>query len=150
MKVKKLENGYYYKLELKKISATILIVEDCEEYELLKIIADPERYFNLNIPLKKTIFPQIELYHTHKPKKIISLAKMKAHYKRILETDNYYFSLQATRALNEVFKIKVTPKMLSARGWTKDHYNFNKAEKWERKPAKRKIPARNVVKAKKR
>jgi len=33
------------------------------------------------------------------------------------------------------------------RGWHKDHYNFNKAEKWERVPAKRKTPARNVVKA---
>ena len=150
MKVKKLENGYYYKLELKKISATILIVEDCDEFELLKIIADPEKYFNLNVPLKKNIFPKIELFNFHKPKKLISLAKMKAHYKRILKADSYYFSLQAERALDQVFNIKPTTSMLSARGWTKDHYNYNKAEKWERKPAKRKIPARNVVKAKKR
>ena len=33
------------------------------------------------------------------------------------------------------------------KGWHKDHNNFNKAEKWERTPAKRKTPARNVVKA---
>lgn len=39
-------------------------------------------------------------------------------------------------------------KMLSERGWHKDHYNYNKAEKWERTPAKRKTPARNVVKKK--
>lgn len=36
--------------------------------------------------------------------------------------------------------------LLSERGWHKDHNNYNKAEKWERTPAKRKTPARNVVK----
>jgi phage FluMu gp28-like protein len=43
------------------------------------------------------------------------------------------------------------PHQLSEKqkGWHKDHNNFNKAEKWERTPAKRKTPARNVVKAKK-
>lgn len=35
---------------------------------------------------------------------------------------------------------------LSARGWHKDHNNYNKAESWERTPAKRKTPARNVKK----
>lgn len=34
------------------------------------------------------------------------------------------------------------------KGWHKDHNNYNKAEKWERTPTKRKTPARNVVKAK--
>lgn len=29
------------------------------------------------------------------------------------------------------------------KGWHKDHYNYNKAEKWEVKPSKRKIKARN-------
>lgn len=37
-------------------------------------------------------------------------------------------------------------KGLSARGWHKDHNNYNKAESWERTPAKRKTPARNVKK----
>ena len=47
-------------------------------------------------------------------------------------------------------KPKTSKKVtLSARGWHKDHNNYNKAEKWERKPAKRKTPARNVMKAKK-
>ena len=32
------------------------------------------------------------------------------------------------------------------RGWHKEHYNYNKAEKWEVKPSKRKIPARNYSK----
>ena len=151
MRVKKLSDGYYYKMQLKRISPIILIVQDADEFELLKIIANPEKYFELNVPLKKNVFPIIELFHTYHAKKIISLSKMKKLYKDIItNVDQYYFGLEETRKLNEVFKIKVTPKMLSARGWTKDHYNYNKAEKWERKPAKRKIPARNVVKAKKR
>ena len=36
---------------------------------------------------------------------------------------------------------------LSARGWHKDHYNYNKAEKWELPPSLRRTPARNVTKA---
>jgi hypothetical protein len=34
---------------------------------------------------------------------------------------------------------------LSARGWHKDHYNYNKAERHERTPAKRRTPAQNVT-----
>lgn len=34
---------------------------------------------------------------------------------------------------------------LSARGWHKDHYNYNKAERHERRPALRRTPARNVT-----
>ena len=34
---------------------------------------------------------------------------------------------------------------LSARGWHKDHYNYNKAEKHERTPGQRRTPARNVT-----
>lgn len=40
--------------------------------------------------------------------------------------------------------IKLSEK--SGRAWTKDHYNYNKAEKWEVKPAKRKVTARNTRK----
>jgi len=53
-------------------------------------------------------------------------------------------------AICKIMAIPV-PHQLSEKqkGWHKDHHNFNKAEKWERTPAKRKTPARNVVKAKK-
>jgi hypothetical protein len=34
---------------------------------------------------------------------------------------------------------------LSARGWHKDHYNYNKAEKHELPPSLRRTPARNVT-----
>ncbi len=35
---------------------------------------------------------------------------------------------------------------LSAKGWHKDHYNYNKAEKHELPPSLRRTPARNVTK----
>jgi len=35
---------------------------------------------------------------------------------------------------------------LSARGWHKDHNNYNKSEKWELPPSLRRTPARNVTK----
>ena len=41
---------------------------------------------------------------------------------------------------------RIPTGQLSARGWHKDHYNYNKAEKHERTPAKRRTPARNVTK----
>jgi hypothetical protein len=41
------------------------------------------------------------------------------------------------------FNLKPT---LSARGWHKDHNNYNKAEKWELPPSLRRTPARNVTK----
>ena len=39
----------------------------------------------------------------------------------------------------------ISESNLSARGWHKDHYNYNKAEKHERTPGKRRTPARNVT-----
>ena len=39
-----------------------------------------------------------------------------------------------------------TKRTLSARGWHKDHNNYNKAEKWELPPSLRRTPARNVTK----
>jgi hypothetical protein len=48
------------------------------------------------------------------------------------------------RTLSEQLKLEF--KKPKQKGWHKDHNNYNKAEKWERTPAKRKTPARNVVK----
>jgi len=147
MKVKKIEDGFYYKIELKKFTDTVLIVEDCEEYQILNIISDPIRYFNLK-SIPKPVFPKIQLYKKGSAK-VITLARMKKLYKQISQADVYYFAIQSERYLNELFKLKPVIKTLSARGWHKEHNNYNKAEKWERIPAKRKTPARNVVKAKK-
>ena len=47
-------------------------------------------------------------------------------------------------ASSERSTFTIPASTLSARGWHKDHYNYNKAESWEIKPAKRKLPARNT------
>ena len=147
MKVKKVVSDYTYKLEMARFSPIILIVEDAEEFELLNIIADPIRYFDI-ISINKPIFPKIELFKNGTVK-VLTLARMKKLYKQILQADYYYFPIQSERYLNELFKLKPVVKTLGARGWHKEHNNYNKAEKWERTPAKRKTPARNIVKAKK-
>ena len=49
------------------------------------------------------------------------------------------------KTLSEQLKIKFPGT--KQKGWHKDHYNYNKAEKWEVEPKKRKVPARNVKKA---
>jgi hypothetical protein len=59
---------------------------------------------------------------------------------KILERDlKLYF-----RELKDTSK----PTTLSERqpGWHKEHYNYNKAEKWELPPSLRRTPARNVTK----
>ena len=56
---------------------------------------------------------------------------------------------QVTPTFKKLTKVQVKKLIedhLNEKGWHKDHYNFNKAEKWEKTPPKRKIPARNVVK----
>ena len=47
-------------------------------------------------------------------------------------------------ALYIIYSIKFEFTKPKQKGWHKDHYNFNKAEKWEIPPKKRKVPARNV------
>ena len=59
----------------------------------------------------------------------------------LFQDPNYRFISPSYEA-REKAKSKTT---LSARGWHKDHNNYNKAEKHERTPAKRRTPARNVT-----
>jgi hypothetical protein len=58
----------------------------------------------------------------------------------------YIFCSEVFESLKEAKSSyqKKSFNQLSAKGWHKDHYNYNKAEKWERTPAKRKTPARNA------
>ena len=56
----------------------------------------------------------------------------------------YVFCVKNFEPLREIKKdLQLSEKQ---KGWHKDHYNYNKAESWEIKPAKRKIPARNYSK----
>jgi hypothetical protein len=51
------------------------------------------------------------------------------------------------RFISPSYEARQKSSTLSARGWHKDHYNYNKAEKWELPPSLRRTPARNVTKA---
>ena len=61
---------------------------------------------------------------------------------------NYLFivdNVTNLKALKD--KIKLSEKTYpTGRAWTKEHYNYNKAQKWEMPSGKRKIAARNVKK----
>ena len=53
---------------------------------------------------------------------------------------------QTEKFTNENRKGSAKYPNLSARGWHKDHNNYNKAESWELPPSLRRTPARNVTK----
>lgn len=57
---------------------------------------------------------------------------------------DYQYANEGTQTDKYGFTIK--SDQLSARGWHKDHNNYNKAEKWELPPSLRRTPARNVTK----
>ena len=59
---------------------------------------------------------------------------------------DYNFAKDGTQT--DKYGFKISSKQLTERqpGWHKDHYNFNKAEKWELPPSLRRTPARNVTK----
>lgn len=59
-------------------------------------------------------------------------------------SDDLWLSTLGQHDLVRASRSKTT---LSARGWHKDHYNYNKAEKHELPPSLRRTPARNVTKA---
>jgi hypothetical protein len=69
-----------------------------------------------------------------------------------LETNDRYFNLIFSKLWSNVGSVlRTDPKnakttTLSARGWHKDHNNYNKKEKWELPPSLRRTPARNVTK----
>ena len=57
----------------------------------------------------------------------------------------YIFCSTTFESLKEAKK-SLKASLLSGRGWSKDHNNYNKAESYERTPAQRRTPARNVTK----
>ena len=61
----------------------------------------------------------------------------------IMAYKDYKYAQQGIKT--DKYGFPIATGQLSARGWHKDHYNYNKAEKHERTPAKRRTPARNVT-----
>jgi len=63
----------------------------------------------------------------------------------IMAYKDYKFAQQGIKT--DKYGFEIPTGQLSARGWHKDHYNYNKAEKHELPPSLRRTPARNVTKA---
>jgi len=125
----------------------IVIISDVGEYGCLKVLANSSKYF-------KAYYPEFQRYNGKNLKKLTK-TYLKSFFTKALKQDPTYFSINELEKLGEYFNIKVERHLSEQlkmkfttrqRGWHKDHYNYNKAEKWERTPAKRKTPARNVVK----
>lgn len=135
MNVRNVKNGAFY-IARAPYNWNTVIIEDVGEYGCLKILANAKKYFTGYYP---------EFWRVDgKTMKKLTNTTLKSFFKNALKYDKKYFTNAEIQELGKYFKIKVD--LLSAHGWSKDHYNYNKAEKWEKKPAKRKIPARNVKK----
>lgn len=80
------------------------------------------------------------------------LEKNTTNYNPIIYEVEFFKTIPKFKKLTKTQLKNLFGEQLSEKqkGWHKDHYNFNKAEKWETPPKKRKIPARNVRKTKKR
>ena len=148
--IKDADSYSFYKIYLPIESGNVVIVEEAYLFQVLKVVGNPEKYFNYSIiGAKYSWLPKIELWNHKKKEKTISLALCKKTYINLSKNDPKFYNSLEQSNLNKIFKIKDSGNLLSARGWHKEHNNYNAAEKWERVPAKRKTPARNVVKAKK-
>lgn len=87
----------------------------------------------------------------HELSKIIE--KNTTSYTPIIYEVEFFKQIPKFKKLTKTELKKLFGEQLSekkGKAWQKDHYNFNAAEKWEVKPKKRKVPARNVRKTKKR
>ena len=138
MKIENIKSGVFY-LASAPYNFNTVVITDVGTYGPLKILANNDKYFN-------GYYANFH-YFNGKSLKKVTLTALKKDFQYALKTDPKYFTAGEIEKLSKIFKIKIP--MLAARGWHKDHNNYNKADKWERTPAKRKTPARNVIKAKK-
>lgn len=96
------------------------------------------------VPTIKIAWSEGGLLKTQKVLKI----DLKNGIKKLLKTPGGLTNIEKA-AICKILGIPVPHHLAEKqKGWHKDHNNYNKAEKWERTPAKRKTPARNVTKAK--
>jgi hypothetical protein len=116
--------------------------------EIIAITESPIKVARIILQLKTV--PTIKIAWsengTIKTQKVLKM-DLKNGIKKLLKTPGLTNVEKA--AICKIVKIPVPHQLAEKqKGWHKDHNNFNKAEKWERTPAKRKTPARNVIKAK--
>ena len=114
-----------------------VIITDTGEFGCLKVLANRKKYFRAYDPE----FYRVDSFLT---KKKLTNKVLKDFFIHSLETGYKWTGLEKEE-LARYFRVNLD-KYLSEKqkGWHKDHYNYNKAEKWERPPAKRKTPARNI------
>jgi hypothetical protein len=145
MKTFKVKDAFY--IATAPYNREIVIIADVGEYGCLKVLANSNKYFN-------AYFPDFK-YFNGKTLKVLTKTFLKSFFTKALKQDPTYFSMAELEKLGEYFNIKIEKHLSeqlkikfnrSKQPWHKDHNNYNKAEKWERTPAKRKTPARNVVK----
>jgi hypothetical protein len=139
MKIENIKNGAYY-LATAPYNYNTLVITDVGTYGCLKVLGNSSKYFN-------GYYPSFQYFNGKSLKKVTSIS-LKKDFQNALKVDPKYFTPGETEKLCKFFKIKIP--MLAAKGWHKEHNNFNKSEKWEKKPKDRKTPARNVEKLKHR
>jgi hypothetical protein len=139
MKIDNIKNGAFY-LATAPYNYNTLVITDVGTYGCLKVLGNSSKYFN-------GYYPSFH-YFNGKSLTKVTTSSLKKDFQNALKVDPKYFSATETEKLCKFFKIKIP--MLSAKGWHKEHNNFNKAEKWEKKPKDRKTSARNVEKLKRR
>lgn len=134
--------GSFYVAQVPGNFNTVLIT-DSHEIGCLKILANADKYF-------KTYYPTFYHYTRTLKRTKVTDRFLKQSFIQTL-TSGYKWTREERQNLADYFKINLDKYLgEKQKGWHKDHYNYNKAEKWERKPAKRKTPARNVKKQPKR
>lgn len=134
MKIENVKNGGFY-IGTAPYNWNTVIITDVGQYGPLKVLANSKKYFT-------GYYPDFFYVNGSKIRKLTK-AELKQTFKNALDMDPKYFSAAEISELGNIFKVKVET-FLSAKGWHKDHYNYNKREKYETPPAKRKTPARNA------
>lgn len=78
----------------------------------------------------------------------ILFEKLSTQYNEKVYEVQFWLAIPKFKKLTkaQLRKLMIGSATLNEKGWHKDHYNYNKAERWEVKPAKRKTPARNTKK----
>ena len=133
MKIQNLKEGTFY-LATARYNHNTVIISETGTYGMLKVLSAKEKYFNAYEPIFH--------YFNGTSLKKVTKATLKKEFQHALRTDASFFTAAEKENLAKNFKIKIP--MLSNRSWSQDHKRYNKSEKWERTPAKRKTKASNV------
>lgn len=143
MKISKTQHAFY--IGTAPYNTEIVIITDTGLYGCLKVLANNDKYFN-------GYYAQFQYFNGKNLKKITQ-TELKTMFKKAIETDPKRFSRSEWEKLGDYFKIKIekylgeqtslkfpTPgrPKTNKRGTKKDYNSYNKNQKWEVPPSKRK------------